>query len=123
MLPKITKTDLLGSKAKISKGEGGALSRSITVDNNKSIGTVSKRTHPGFNELNGILSSEAHAKTLEGFGGRVVLPLLVVTTVARPALDDWTLVVPNINAKLVHAADESGVLIIGPLLVKRLLAH
>jgi len=123
VLPKVTDAGLLGIKAKIRETEFGALGRRCTVNNNKSIIAIRKRTHPGFNKLSRVLSGKAHVKALEGVSGGIVLPLLVVTTVARPALDNRALVVPNIDAKVVHTADESGVLVIGPLLVERLLAH
>jgi len=123
VLPKVTKRDLLSSETKISKAESGALGGAGAVDDDKSIGAIGKRTHPSLDKLAGILGGEAKANALEGVGGGIISPLLVVTTVARIDLNDGTLVVPDVNAEVVHLADEGGVVVIDPLLVEGLSAH
>jgi len=121
VLPKVTDLNLAGLETKISKGELGALGNACTVDNNKGICTISKRAHPSFDKFLNRLSGQAHIQALQSLFLRIPSPLLVVTTVARPRLDDRALIVPDIHAQIVHAADNGLVVDIIPLLVQRLL--
>jgi len=123
VLPEVTKSNLVSIQAKVLEGELGRLALVSTVDNNNSIVTIMKRTDPSLHKLSRILGGKTHANAGECLSGRVILPLLVVAAIAGISLNDRSLVVPDVNAVVIHAAVDSGVVHVGPLLVKRLSAH
>ena len=121
--PEVADLNLAGLQTQVSKGEFGRLRDAGTVDDDESIGAIGEGTHPSFDEFLDGLGGEAQIEALEGLFLRIIGPLLVVTAVARPRLDDRALVVPDIHAQVVHAADDGLVVDIVPFLVERFLAH
>jgi len=121
VIPNVANLNLASHDVKIKERECNQLRSRTAADEDDSICCAGKTTRPSLNKFSSPLCRKALVHALKGFGLRIISPVLILTTVAWPDLNDRANIVPDINAKIVHAANNSGV-IVSPLLVTRLFA-